>query len=286
MLPAAFQFGVASMWEKNIMSKKHRAHRSRRILNACLEPLESRTLFNIVPNVPGFIDLTDTVVLKSNKPVKPGSDAKLAVTVKNLGNESATGGLTIELEDSLTSGGSDPGFIVDEAVALNNLGAGKSKTFNFSVPVETGTPPDDYFIVAVVDPGNTFQESNTSNNTAVTPTALDIIDPYPDMTGIFEGTYKVNTGPNKGVKGTVEFVVNSESDTTGDISGTTLTDPGEGTTFTGSILADGDVSMNTTDDDDSGTGLVTGKFSKGKFTGTFMANDGDVSKFTATIAPP
>jgi hypothetical protein len=103
------------------------------------------------------------------------------------------------------------------------------------------------------------------------------------MLGTLDGTYKVKSGIGKGATGTVELVVDSESDTTGDLTGTSTSDPGTEATFTGSILPDGDVSLNTADVDDDGTGLINGKFSNGKLTGTFMASDGDLSKFTATL---
>jgi hypothetical protein len=228
-----------------------------------------------------FIDLTDTVALKTDS-VKPGGTASFSVTVTNGGNMTASGPLAITIDQSVNSNGSDPTVLTTENVTID-LAAGKSKTFTFSQPLNIDTTAGDYFIAAVVDPENTFSESNSANNTGVSHKPLTVLDLYPDMVGTLTGTFKTRSGPDHGAKGTVTVDVSSESQSTGAMSGTITDSAGDNATFAGTMSTSGVLSAVTTDVVGGGTGSITGTFSNGKFTGTFTASSGDVNNISVKL---
>jgi hypothetical protein len=228
------------------------------------------------------IDLTSKDVLTGSTTLSPGGSGTVAVTVTNSGNVTATGPLAINLEYSTSSSGSAPTLLTGEDVSIN-LAAGASKVFDFAVPIAGGTPSGNYYIVTVLDPDNTFHESNTlTNRTAVTSTAITV-DEYPNIVGTLTGSFKTTAGPHKGLKGTVTLHVTSESQTTGACLGTITNNFGGDATVMGTISTGGAVQANTKDVGDSGTGSIVGTFSKGTLTGTFTASNGDVSSFTVSL---
>jgi hypothetical protein len=266
------------------MSKKHFVRHRSPLRSAFIEPLESRTLLSASPATVGFIDLTDSVAYTSTKPILPGSGKeKVAVTVTNEGDIKAAGPLEIELDTTTHSDGSHSTLLIDEQVVLRGLAASKSKTFDFSVPITVGTAPANYYTVAIVDGGNTFSESNPNNNTAVTPSALTVLDLYPNIEGVFDGTFAVTSGPGKGDSGTNELDVETESNTTGEITGILTSSAGFDANLEGGILPNGQFSANTADTGDSGTGVITGRLHDGKLTGKLSQSDGTVSKFTIIV---
>jgi hypothetical protein len=225
------------------------------------------------------IDLTDSVAFKGTTSVKAGGSATAAVVVTNNGNVTASGALAITLDYSANSNGSSPSLWYTENVTLN-AAAGKSQTFDFTCTVASDTAPGACYMVAVVDPGNTFDESNTAaNRTAVTPAALTVSSPYPNVLGTFTGTSTDTSGPDKGKTNAIAMNITSESQTTGEFYGT----GGGGSTMSGTITAGGAVTLTVHDSDGSITN-VTGTFAGGKMTGKWTSGS-DAGNVTMTLSP-
>jgi hypothetical protein len=119
-----------------------------------------------------LVDLSDTI-RKSSASVKPGKKLKGTIDVFNHGHITASGSLDIELELSPNSDGSEPKplTIIPKAIHLK---AGKSLAFHVSAAVSSTEPAGRYYLIAVVDPSNTLNESDTTNNTAVSSTATRV----------------------------------------------------------------------------------------------------------------
>jgi hypothetical protein len=190
----------------------NRSHRS----STVMEPLEPRTYFSV--------DLTDSVsfVAPASGKVKPGQSVTIAVTVANDGTTVASGPLSIVVGPSANSDGSSPIDTVTTTKKIH-LKPGANKVFRLSVRVPVGFVPGNYFAVAEVDPNNTFGETNTTNNLAVSTDAVTVLDPYPNvLNSTWSGTIKVTKGVDKGLIVTAVRTFTSENDTSGavTISGT------------------------------------------------------------------
>jgi hypothetical protein len=230
-----------------------------------------------------FIALTDTALLKGTTTVKPGGSGTVAVTVTNTGNITADGSLAVNIDYSTSSNGSAPNFLFTQEIAID-LTAGETKTFDITVPVNEDTPPGGYYIVAILDPDNTFQESNTTTQrTAVTPTPITVEEPYPNILGTFTGSFKVNSGKDKGHTGSVIFQVLTESQTTGEITASINT--GDIQSASGTISTSGAINLNLPATGNSAAGTITATYSNNKITGMYAESgaDGDMSSFTVTM---
>ena len=188
----------------------------------------------------------------------------MAVTVLNNGNVPAKGALAINLGFSLASNGASP-MTVDTATVKINIGAGKHSVFRFTNTVPVNPISNTYFAIAAVDPGDTFSESDTTNNFAVSPNMLTYIDTFPDAGADDTGTLLVTKGSLAGQSGTSEIDFTSETFTNGKIAGVvSATVAGHllSSAFTGTISDTGLVKIH------GGVFSLTGELASGTITGT------------------
>lgn len=196
---------------------------------ATIESLEQRTLFSV--------DLTDSVslVIPSSGKVMTGGRLNFAVTVVNEGTSAAAGSLTTNLGLSHSSDGSSPISLGSVKHRLN-LKAGARTTFHVTEKITGAVTPGTYFGVAVVDPANTFAESNTTNNSAVSSSSVQVTPKYPIATGTWTGTATIAAGSGKGVTYGITFTISDVDQSNGTflISGTDFFPGGITKTFGGS----------------------------------------------------
>lgn len=182
---------------------------------ATIESLEQRTLFSV--------DLTDSVslVIPSSGKVMTGGRLNFAVTVANEGTSAAAGSLTTNLGLSHSSDGSSP-ISLGSVTHHLNLKAGAQTTFHVTEKITGAVTPGTFFGVAVVDPANTFAESNTANNSAVSSSSVQVTPKYPIARGNWSGTATIAAGSGKGVSYSVIFTISDENQSNGTflISGT------------------------------------------------------------------
>jgi uncharacterized protein YkwD len=119
-----------------------------------------------------FVNLSDSVTVVSPS-AKPGSKAVITVTVKNSGNINAQRPLQIALSASTDPAGANPQSLPSQTKSIHIAPGGQS-VLRLSVPIPAALVPDSYFIVATVDPNNTFNESNPNDNTAVSGNELKV----------------------------------------------------------------------------------------------------------------
>ncbi len=237
---------------------------------------------------PATIDLSATVSIMTPKTGQalPGKPYNLAVVVTNNGNSLAVGPLTIDLSDGLNSDGSDALPLPSVPESLH-LPAGKQKTFHIRETVAVGTVPDPYYTAVVVDPDDTFNETDLSNNTAVIPTPLTVLDPYPVLLDeTYSGPFKVLHGPDK--KDTVQIALdfNSESDTTGDLTAAgieTVAGDNFDFSFEGSISPRDVFAGSTSNNVNSDVATYHGHLIGDTLRGTFVNTDGDSGTFDMTL---
>ena len=196
---------------------------------ATIESLEQRTLFSV--------DLTDSVslVIPASGKVTTGGRLNFAVTVVNDGTTAASGSLTTNLGLGSSSDGSSPISLGSVAHHLN-LKAGAQTTFQVTEKITGAVTPGTYLGVAVVDPANTFAESNTTNNSAVSSSPVHVTSKYPIAAGTWAGTATIAAGSGKGVSYGVSFTISDEDQSNGSflISGTDFFPGGITKTFAGS----------------------------------------------------
>lgn len=130
-------------------------------------------------------DLTGTFISVPASIPPGGRRNTVRYQIANAGDLPAKGTVNINLYAS-TDGAWD-GFdslLTSHAQKLN-LKPGKSKkiTFRFDSPADAAD--GDYHILAVIDPGGQFSESDTSNNTAVSSGPTTITAPVVDLTPAF-----------------------------------------------------------------------------------------------------
>lgn len=133
---------------------------------------------------PKHVDLSNLgVTVPSSIYVRQVLSVKLDVS--NLGNVVALGKLTTLLEMSSSATGANPVQFAD-ANAHIRIAPGSSETVKLRVP-EALSAFGSHFIVAVLDPNNTFDDTDAANNSAVSETALTVtvrphlISVYPRM---------------------------------------------------------------------------------------------------------
>jgi hypothetical protein len=114
---------------------------------------------------PAHVDLSNAI---TSVPATGHLGSKISVNlnIKNLGNEIADGTLDTLFELSQSSDGADA-VQVATLTSHINLKPNASEKLHLSVPVALGSPSGNQFVVAVLDPNDVFNESPTSNNTAV-----------------------------------------------------------------------------------------------------------------------
>jgi hypothetical protein len=190
---------------------KHRQNFTRgrgRICGQLIEALETRTHF--------AADLSAAITIASpaSHQVKPGQTTALAVTVSNVGDAAAKGKLQIEIGNSISADGSSPTFEVSGFKSIN-LAPGRHVTFRQNLKVPKGFTPGTYFAVVDVDPGNTFGETNLTNNVGVSANTLTVLSQFPLLGGTWSGAVVVKKGFGKGSIGTQTDTFTSENQTTG-----------------------------------------------------------------------
>lgn len=227
-----------------------------------------------------FIDLSDSIVRTGKTSVFPGqSSGGETVTIFNNGNVTASGIVAITFDASTNPDGSSPVFVATEDENIK-IAPGKSKSFHNVRKTSVGELPGNYYTIATVDPGNTFNESNTTNNSAVASVPLTILDPYANLIGTFVGPFDVTKGPNKGLTGTTTWVIDSENDTNGHFAGTIDNSAGVDSTVVGILTTKGVITAIKTDTTDTGVSSIKAKVAAGKITGTTDSDNGNVSTFT------
>jgi hypothetical protein len=241
-----------------------------------------------------FIDLSDSVSIVSpaDDSVLPGKAAGLSIEVFNNGNIPATGPLLIDL--GLTAGLTpDVNTIqtdIEEAVVPAgttsphiHIAAGGHQILHVNEKVPVGFTPGTYVWEASIDPANTFNESNTTNNTAFSTASQTVQDPYPNLLGTFAGPDHIKSGPDKGVTVEIELDFTSESETTGALSANGTLIEGDGTTagfnFAGTISTKGVFSGKGTSSSPF-FATYNGKLAKGVLSGKVVNTDGNSGLFS------
>lgn len=235
---------------------------SRSALNsAAIELLEPRALFSV--------DLTASLSLgfpPSGK-VLPGGSIIFLLTVSNPGTTTAAGPLTANLSLSPNANGSSP-VSLGSVTRRINLKAGVTTSFRVTEKVSGGVAPGTYFGVATVDPGNTFGESDTTNNTARSSNSFQVASKYPNATGNWGGTSSITAGTGKGTTYTITFSISNENQSNGtfSLSGTNHFPDGTTQPFsgTGKLTPAGTFTGAT-----GGSGRVHGKVNGNTITFTF-----------------
>jgi CARDB len=210
-----------------------------------------------------FIDLSDAFTYTGPAAVKPGQSIVDIITVTNNGNVPAKGPLEIDLSQSTNSDGSDAIQFTTQTVSLN-VAPGKTQSFHFPFTIPVTIPPGTYYGVATIDPSNTFNDTDTTNNTTVSQGGLPVLSLYANLVGTLTGPYDFNTGQDKGTTGTLTIVVTDEDNTTGELTGTGTTTNGADFSFTGTLTPQGAVNLTT---DVPGGCTVIGHFANGTFKG-------------------
>lgn len=175
---------------------------------AVVDGLERRVLF--------AADLTDSVsiVVRPSQHLTLGGNVTLSVTVSNAGTSTAAGPLATDLSLSANADGSAPDLLGSVTRHIN-LRAGAHVTLRFTEKLSSTLSPDTYFGVANVDPGNTFAESDTTNNLAVSASAVQVSPKYQIITGTWAGTSTLTTGLDKGLTFDTTFTITSEDQSNG-----------------------------------------------------------------------
>ena len=89
------------------------------------------------------------------------------LTISNSGTISAAGAISIEFMAS-PDGTVDNGALLATVSNVSiNLKAGASKVFKETLIVPPSPPAGDYYLLALIDPKDTFDDSNTANNLVV-----------------------------------------------------------------------------------------------------------------------
>lgn len=205
-----------------------------------IESLEGRRLF--------AADLTASIsfVSPASHQVKPGQSIGASVEVFNNGDTLAAGKLTTTLAVSTNADGSSS---TTEATINKSihLAPGGHATFHVKAKVPVGFTPGTYYAVADIDPGNTFGESDLTNNLAVSANTTVVLDQFPDLTGTWSGPVIVKKGVGKGPGGTQVDAFTDHDPTTGGftytgtnflLDGQTLTLAGTGTINTKNVFTD------------------------------------------------
>lgn len=238
-----------------------------------------------------FVDLSDATAF--TKPasglIVGGQSFSYSVTFTNNGNVAADGPIAFTLSGSVNADGSSavPRFSGKETP---NLEPGASKTYTVTFKTPATSAPGIYYAVVTVDPGNTFQESDTTNNSAVSATTMTIVSPLPDVVGSFTPIGTIKKGPFAGDQEYFELHITQE-DPAGDLSGFADIDS-IGATFSGTVNTAGKVNITLVS---VGGGVqtagetthITGTLNKKTdiLTGGFSVSDGEVGTYQPCSLP-
>jgi hypothetical protein len=161
-----------------------------------------------------FIDLTDSIsnIAPASGQADPGQPITVAVEIFNNGNIIASGPITTDVSASTSPDGSSPAHVITLKESIH-LAPGTSKIFRSTGKIPLGYTPGTYYWVATADSNNSIGESTLANNTAISPTPLTVLDPYPNLLGTYSGPETVKKGPGKGAIVTVILDFVSEDST-------------------------------------------------------------------------
>ena len=186
------------------MSHVFRSNRRQLPSPLFIEPLENRAYLSV--------DLTDTVSLLVPKSghVKVGSAVVFSVQITNQGTTLASGPCAQTLSFSPSADGSAPVALATVTKKIH-LKPGAHVNVRVAEKLPVGT----YYGVAVIDPANTFGETNITNNTAVSSNSVIVDTKYPNGMGVWSGTMKIKKGYGKGGTYSTKVNVSNENQTTG-----------------------------------------------------------------------
>ncbi len=120
------------------------------------------------------IDLSGTITSVPTTATQ-GQTLPVALVVKNNGTATAHGTLDVLFELSGSSTGSNAIQLANMTSPIK-LKPGQSVKLNLKVPLAPGMPTGNAYIVAVVDPADAFNESNTSDKVSVSSNRVNIVD--------------------------------------------------------------------------------------------------------------
>jgi hypothetical protein len=112
------------------------------------------------------------------------------VVVTNSGTTTATGSMVVKLYASLS-----PTAVLGNAIPLGTvtksikLGVGKKITINFPAFKWPAGVNGQYFLVAVVNPGNTIIETNYADNLAASAQSVKVAPPFFDPQNVWDGKF-------------------------------------------------------------------------------------------------
>ena len=189
-----------------------------------------------------FIDLTGaTAITKpANRVITAGQSFSYSVTFTNNGNVPADGPIAFTFGDSLNADGSSP-QVLFPGHETPNLAPGASKTYTLTQKVPANFGTGIFYAVVKVDPSNTFGESDTTNNTAVSALPLAIVSALPDVVGHYEFFSTISKGPFKGEDTDFDLHPTHE-DAAGNLTGTAQIQANDAT-FSGTVTAAGKVNI-------------------------------------------
>ena len=180
-------------------SMKNRVHRTSRAASTrqvagrcCAEPLEPRQLF--------AADLSGAFSGSVPTALLPGGKNKLVLRLVNGGDADASGvavGVGLFASTDATFDGADIPITSVTTKKLKLKAAGGGTNVNFAFPSPTNVPDGNYFLIAQIDSGSVLSENSEDNNTAVSTSAIEIRQPFVDITGttqVTAGTITITSG--------------------------------------------------------------------------------------------
>ena len=163
-----------------------------------IEPLEPRVLLSA--------DLTGTIdVRNAPEPLVPGDKLSASIIVTNHGDQPAVGKIAVNLYASAS------GALDDEAILLRpftdqaiSLLPGQSRTFSATVTLTSALAPDDYYLLADIDPTHAIADGNPADNLIMTDGTGTVVYKF----GTFDGRRNVKlvmTDPDYGTVATLSL---------------------------------------------------------------------------------
>jgi hypothetical protein len=133
-----------------------------------------------VPAEQPFVDLTGEIISQSSVSfvtTRRAGAGHAKIEISNNGNVAARGPMQITLYAS-TDSAVDPSAIAVGVASFRNLnlGPGVSKSVNAQLRVPAGTTPANYVLLANINSAGTINESDMSNDLAIGPEPLAILD--------------------------------------------------------------------------------------------------------------
>jgi hypothetical protein len=232
-----------------------------------------------------FVDLSAalTTVTPRTGSAYPGRTVSVSLEIFNHGNVAATGLSTTSFAASNNLDGSAAVF-VGNVLEHIHIAAGRHQFFRVTSKIPIGSIPGTYYLVANIDTLNALNETDLTNNTAVSPTTLTVLDPYPNILGGYTGTWTIKRGPDKGMVTTQTGTFTDEDNTTGAwasngtnffSNGTTAATSGIGTITPAGVWA--------TDKVPGYTVYSIGRLKHGVIRGNFYFTNGDTGTFAWTL---